>query len=296
MAINQPPSRKPNNIFDTRLRRIRRARGAGNFSAAQFLHERAMEDIVDRLETVNRDFSRGLFYGVGKLTQQLTQKCGVKEIFHADSVVGRLPDYNMGLLMEEEKQSLGNESFDLIVSMLSLHTANDLIGSLVQYRKALKPDGLFLAVVPGGNSFSMLRKIFYEEEVRLTGGAGPRFYPFADIKQWGTALSRAGLVMGVTDSDLVKVVYENPQNLIKDLRAMGETSVLTQRAGALRRDVLDAIYHKMRVGKVPVEFDLIYLTGWAPHPSQPQPLKPGSAKHSIADAVRQIGNKMGSDS
>lgn len=276
----------PPQIFNRKLARLRRERSGALFAGHDFLHRRAMDDIVDRLETVKRDFPRALFIGAGSLTGLLTPACGVGDVFQADSAHSRLAGTPPGFLCEEEAFPVAPASLDLIVSILTLHGANDLVGALAQMRAALKPDGLFIAAVFGEETLSGLRDAFRRAETEIRGGLAPRFAPFAAIQDFGQALSRAGFALPVTDVDRVTVDYANPFSLLKDLRGMGETNVLTSKAPILRRSVLARAADLFGEAGGRERFEIVYLTGWAPHESQQKPLKPGSATASLADAVR----------
>lgn len=275
MADPTPPL-----IFDRRLHARRRARAASAFAAHDFLHRRAMEDIVDRLETVTRSFPRALFYGAGDLKAMLTPRCGVGDIVDGDLVRARLPEGGVSLIFDEEASPFAPSSFDLIVSLLTLHAANDLVGALTQMRLALKPDGLLIAALFGEETLKELRAALYEAEAEFAGGVSPRVAPFASVRDLGGALQRAGFALPVADVDHVDVRYESPLRLIEDLRGMGETNCLRRRGRGLRRDALAAAMARLsEAGRI--TFDLVTLTGWAPHPDQPKPLKPGSAQHSL---------------
>ncbi len=245
-----------------------------------------MEDIVDRLETVKRDFPRGLFDGAGRLTELLTPACGVSEVFSMDSAKARLRGSPLAFVADPELLPLRPQSLDLFVSLLTLHTANDLVGALAQAHAALKPDGLFLAAVFGEGTLQNLRNALYTAETELAGGVSPRFAPLAAIQDLGQALTRASFALPVTDIEKVSVTYETPERLLQDLRGMGETSSLARRSAPLRRGVAGRMLEIIASAGGREKFDIIYLTGWAPHESQQKPLKPGSAKSSLADAVR----------
>ena len=272
-------------IFDRTLYRRRRARAAGSLSAHDFLHRRAMEDVVDRLETVTREFPLALFYGAGDLTSLLTPACGVGTVVAADLAAERIPGGRRAIAFDEERCPFAGASFDLIVSLLTLHAANDPVGALAQMRGALKPDGLLIAVAFGEETLGDLRRALYEAEAGATGGVAARIAPFASVRDWGGALQRAGFALPVADLDRVSVRYAGPGRLFADLRGMGETSCLAARAPALTRAAAVRLHE--RLGPQPeATFDLVTLTGWAPHDSQPRPLKPGSAARSLADAIR----------
>jgi SAM-dependent methyltransferase len=193
---------------------------------------------------------------------------------------------------DEEFLPFADGSFDLIVSCLSLHWTNDLPGALVQARRALKPDGLFLAAILGGETLGELRRALIEAEVAETGGAGPRVSPFADVRDAGALLQRAGFALPVVDADTITVSYENALDLMRDLRGMGEANAIAERRKDFtRRSTLlraAAIYEDMfaDAGRMPATFQVVNLTAWAPHASQPKALKPGSAAHRLADALR----------
>ncbi len=245
-----------------------------------------MADVVDRLETVTRDFPCALFYGVGPLLSMLTKECGVGATVTADLASERLPRSSARIVFDEERLPVAAESFDLIVSLLTLHAANDPVGALAQMRRALKPDGLLIAVVFGEETLAGLRAALYSAETETVGGVSTRVIPFASVRDWGAALQRAGFALPVVDLDRVRVRYENPERLFIDLRGMGETSMLAERGGALSRTAAAALIACLRATP-DIQFDLVTLTGWAPHESQQMPLAPGSAKVSLAMAVNR---------
>ena len=288
----------PPQIFDRRRYRQRRQRMAPTFASHDFLHRRAMADIVDRLEITNRSFPTAAFYGAGALTTMLTEECGVGRSISIDSVSGRLPFIaeetlrpslpdNSLVVAEEESFPIATSSVDLVVSLLTLHATNDLIAALAQARLALKPDGLFIAAVFAEGTLTFLKNALYQAETEITGGVSARIAPFATIQSLGNALSRAGFAMPVTDTDNVRVRYNNPFRLFEDLRGMGETSSLAERSTPLRRDVVARAVELFSSNGGEEIFDIVYLTGWAPDKSQPQPLKPGSAKMSLEEALKK---------
>lgn len=281
----------PPTIFDRKLYARRRARAASSLDAHDFLHRRAMEDIVDRLETVSRDFPRTLFFGVGGFTRMLTPKCGVGEIIEADMSPARLSNSSTRIAYDEEDAPFAPVAFDLVVSLLTLHTANDLIGALTQMRLALKPDGLLIATMFGEETLQELRAALYASEAHLAGGVSPRIAPFANVKDLGGALQRAGFALPVVDRDHVRVAYSDPVQILRDLRGMGETNCLAKRGKGLRRDALSATLATLSADSRTITFDLVTLTGWAPHESQPKPLKPGSAAHSLKGAIAKFARE-----
>ncbi len=278
--------KSPPQIFNRRLVRQRRERSAASFSDFDFLHRRAMEDIIDRLETVKRDFPKALFDGAGRLNTMLTPECGVGAVFAMDSAAARLDGAHTGFVADSERMPLHPQSLDLIVSLLTLHTTNDFIGALSQARAALRPDGLFIAAIFGGDTLQNLRNALYTAETEITGGVAARVAPFAAIQDFGRALSRAGFALPVTDVDKVTITYRDPARLLRDLRGMGETNVLSRQHQPLSRAVVNRMLEIFTAEGGRETFDIVYLTGWAPHESQQKPLKPGSAASSLAEAIK----------
>ncbi len=252
-----------------------------------------MADIVDRLETVTRRFDRALFYGAGPLVETLSAECGISHIINADLAAQRVASGGARIVCDEEWWPFAPAQFDLIVSLLTLHHANDLVGALTQMRQSLKPDGLFLGVLFGEETLKSMREALYAAEAESAGGVSPRVIPFASVRDLGGALQRAGFAMPVADMDAVTVRYANPLKLFADLRAMGETNVLKNRGAPLTRQMIARAAQGMRdasadADSVEVEFNLVYLTGWAPATTQPKPLRPGSATQSMAEAVKKL--------
>ncbi|MGI9169720.1 MAG: methyltransferase domain-containing protein [Caulobacteraceae bacterium] len=287
----------PPRIFDRRLHRLRLGRAAAGFEAADFLKRQAAEDLVDRLEAVNRRFAvavdvcarRGEF-AQALAASQASDKIGF--LAQADICAAMLAGRaGPRLAADEERPPFAEASIDLIVSAVGLHWTNDLVGALIQIRRALKPDGLMLASLLGGATLTELRQALMEAELELAGGAGPRVSPFADARDVGGLLQRAGFALPVVDVDRTTVRYDHLFALLADLRAMGETNVLADRpAGPLTRAVLRRaceIYAERfgAGGRIAATFAIVTLTGWAPHPDQPRPLRPGSARTRLADAL-----------
>lgn len=277
----------PTSIFDRALYTRRRAKSAAIFADHDFLHRRAMEDVVDRLETVTRSFPRALFYGAGPLSAMLTAPCGVGAIVHGDLAAERLEPGAASVVFDEEATPFAPQSFDLIVSLLTLHAANDPVGALAQMRAALKPDGLLIAVLFAEDTLRELREALYRCEAAFAGGVSPRVAPFANVRDLGAALQRAGFALPVADLDRARVRYKNPMRLLGDIRGMGEASCLSDRGRGMRRDALAAALDELSV-KREVTFDLVTLTGWAPHESQQKPMKPGSAQRSLKKALDEF--------
>ena len=209
----------------------------------------------------------------------------------------------MRVQADEERLPFADESLDLLVSTLALHWTNDLVGALIQIRRALKPDGLFLGAVLGGGTLMELRQSLVQAESELSDGAGLRVSPFADVLDAAGLLQRAGFAMPVADIDRVTVRYASALELIRDVRAMGESNVLFDRAKKpLSRAVLAraaAVYHERFAGpdgRIPATFDIVVMTGWAPHPDQQKPLRPGSAQVRLADALHVREHSAGEKS
>ncbi len=265
-------------IFDRRLLDLKRRRAAANFGAHDFLHRRAANVLEDRLLDVTRDFEEGVL--IGPLIHKQHPK--IKHaVFADDSVTGM-----------EERFPFPENSLDLIVSNLTLHTINDLPGALIQMRRALKPDGLFLASMFGGETLYELREVMNRTELNLRGGNSPRILPFADKQQMGALMQRAGFALPVVDSDIFTASYGSLTKLLHDLRGMGESNIIIARDKRyVGRDFFPAVErayqerHTQTDGRLPASFEIIYLTGWAPHAAQQKPLKPGSAKNRLADAL-----------
>ena len=276
----------PPKIFDKYLYAMRRKRAAKIFDSADHLHRRVMDDIVERLEIIKRRFDVAAFDGAGDLISMLTPACDIGELLSMDLAPARLPESGLRLGADAEALPFAPQSLNLFVSILTLHTANDLVGALAQARMALKPDGLFIAALFGEETLSLLRQSLYAAEAELSGGVAPRIAPFAAIQDCGQALTRAGFALPVVDVDKISVRYENPSSLFRDLRAMGETNMLANRPAPLRRDVLMRAMTLFNEAGGTEKFEIIYLTGWAPHESQQTPLKPGSATISLKDAIK----------
>ncbi|KQO90974.1 MAG: methyltransferase domain-containing protein [Methylobacteriaceae bacterium] len=277
-------------LFDPALVRRRIARARRSVYAG-FLLERVAEDLEDRLAAVTRSFPLGLDLGtpLPLVSERLLQSGRVERMIRlapvsepGGSVVGDPEALPFG----------GHAGFDLAVSALALQHVNDLPGALLQVRRALKPDGLFLAGLLGGATLTELRQAFLQAESETEGGASPRVAPFAELRDLGGLLQRAGFALPVVDADTITVRYGDPFSLMRDLRAMGLTNALHDRRRApLRRATLmraAAIYGERFSdpdGRLRATFEILWLSGWAPHESQQKPLRPGSAKARLADAL-----------
>ena len=268
-------------LFDRALLRARQARASG-LGPATFLLDRVAEDMAERLHAVLRQFKNAA--DIGSAGDQVRDAVARR----ADQLARvDLPD------LESEPLALAPESLDLAVSALALQFVNDLPGVLAQIRRALKPDGLLLAAMIGGDTLTELRQSFAAAETECESGVSPRVAPFADLRDVGSLLQRAGFALPVTDVDRIVVRYDSAFALMADLRRMGATNILVERRRTPTRRVtllrMAQIYSQRFAdpdGRVRATFDVIWLSGWTPHQSQQQPLKPGSAKASLAEAVR----------
>jgi ubiquinone/menaquinone biosynthesis C-methylase UbiE len=295
-------------LFDRALLRRRRRRALA-LKPSDFLLERVAEDFSERLGAVLRHFDLALDLGTpaDALRRALAASGKVGTIIAADALAGRdgrADDRASALTVvcDEETLPFRDASLDLVTSALSLQFVNDLPGTLVQIRRALKPDGLFLAALIGGDTLTELRQAFATAEAEIENGVSPRVAPFADVRDLGALLQRAGFALPVADVERLTVRYGSPLALMHDLRRMGATNVLVERSRRLlKRAVLARMMESYGAcfadadGRIRATFEIMWLSGWAPHESQQQPLKPGSATRRLADALgtqeRSAGEK-----
>jgi SAM-dependent methyltransferase len=298
-------STAPALLFDRALHRRRLDRAAKLYPAADFLKRRAAEDATERLAGILHQFPLAVDLGArsGAFARALAMSDAsprVGALIETDLAAAMLGGRGgLRLATDEERLPFADASLDLVVSLLNLHWTNDLVGALIQIRQALKPDGLFLGALFGGETLTELRQSLMQAEIDLHGGAGPRISPFADAIDGAGLLQRAGFALPVAEIDRVTVRYDHPIKLMADLRAMGETNVLIDRD---RRPLTRAVLSRMSEiyaerfalpdGRIPATFEIIGLTGWAPHESQQKPLKPGSAKMRLADALGVIEGRL----
>ncbi len=267
-------------LFDRALLRGRQDR-ARRGEPATFLLDRVTEDMADRLAAVTRDFSDAAeIWTPGESLQK--------------PVADRFKSFRRIVPDDTETLPLPPESIDLAISALAFQFVNDLPGVLAQIRRALRPDGLLLAAMIGGDTLTELRQAFAEAEAECEGGVSPHVAPFADLRDVGALLQRAGFALPVTDVDSLVVRYDNAFALMADLRRMGATNVMierrrtpTRRATLLRMAEIYTKRFSDPDGRIRASFDIIWLSGWAPHESQPKPLRPGSAKASLEAAVKR---------
>ena len=261
---------EPFKVFDRNILKLRRQRAEARLQDFAFLHDFTQREISERLKDIKRDF---------QTHEEL--KAGV---FDAPF----------------ENLSLDDQHYDLISSTLNLHSVNDLPGVLTQIKKALKLDGLFIAGMFGGETLYELRESLTKAEMDTHGGISPRVFPFADKQQMGALLQRAGFALPVIDSEIITVTYENMFKLMHDLRGMGESNVIAERSRVnpgkaffMKAAEYYQTHFPAEDGRIQASFEIIFLLGWAPHENQQQPLKPGSAKNRLADALKTDEIKTG---
>lgn len=287
-------------VFDRALLRSRLARAHAQ-GAAGFLVDHVAGDFADRLSAVLRPFPRILDLGTPTpaLSALMAQRAPERLVRTAPVATALGEGPWTGMVVDEEVLPFAQGSFDLVVSAFALQFVNDLPGALVQIRRTLAPDGLFMGCLIGGQSLQELRLAFAEAEEAIMGGTSPRVAPFADLRDMGGLLQRAGLALPVTDSDTIAVRYSSLFGLLRDLRAMGATNALVARdRRPLRRAVLmkAAEIYQTRFadpdGRLRATFEFVWVSGWAPHESQQKPLAPGSAKMRLADALKVEERKL----
>ncbi len=289
MSGNTPPA-----VFDRRLLRRRRDRAAAGFDHHDFLVQEAVTLLVERLGDVRRRFGRGLLLGghTGQFARRMPA-VGVAELIQADLSPAMLRRFDGArVALDDEALPFGAGCFDLVVACCNLHVVNDLPGTLAQIHHMLKPDGLFLAAMPGGRTLHQLRECLMRAELAEEGGASPRVAPFVDVPDAGALMQRAGFALPVVDIETVTVTYDQPLKLLHDLKGMGDSNILVERRRhPLRRSTLMTairLYQEMfgdGRGRVPATFQILMLSGWKPDPSQPRPLRRGSGRTSLAEAL-----------
>ena len=280
---------KPPRIFDRRLIRQRRKRPTGN--GPHFLHDIILNELADRISMINRPLQTMLIHGPasGTFKSQARVLRPKARIFSSDI----LRERNVDLVFDDEAQPIAPSSLEAFIQPLGLETANDVPGVLAQIRRSLRPDGLLLAAVLGGDTLIELRQAWLMAESSIASGATPRVAPFIHIRQWGELLQRADFALPVLDADRRTVLYANVVALMHDLRAMGLSNALIERSRRpMSRRLLSRLAESYADrfttpdGRLPATFEIIYLTGWAPHESQQQPLRPGSATRRLADFLK----------
>jgi len=295
-------------VFDRRAVRAHRDRAAAGLGAHDFLFREAADRLADRLLDFKRAFPVALDLGChgGILNRLLDGRGGIEMLVQAD-LSPRMAAAASGLRLAADEEALpfAPASFDLVLSVLGLHWVNDLPGALLQIRRCLKPDGLFLASLFGGETLTELRAALIQAEAEIEDGASPRVSPFVDLRDGGALLQRAGFALPVADAERIAVTYADALALMRDLHGMGESNAvrdrrktISRRATLARAAALYGERHAGPDGRIVAGFQLVTLTGWQPHASQQQPLKPGSAATRLAQALgtteRPAGEKAGS--
>jgi NADH dehydrogenase [ubiquinone] 1 alpha subcomplex assembly factor 5 len=282
-------------VFDRVLLRHRRERAARDWDRSAFLKREIAERLVERLDDVRRSFPLALDLGshgdeiAVALGERKTVGCLVRaDLGHGFARRARGP----AVVADEEFLPFAAGSFDLVVSAMDLHWVNDLPGTLIQIGRILKPDGLLLGAMLGGSTLWQLREALAAAESEIEGGLSPRVSPFADLRDAAGLLQRAGFALPVADSETIDVEYDNALALMRDLGAMGESNLIVERRRGLARRATflraAEIYGErfaLPSGRVAASFEVLFLHGWRPHASQPQPIKPGSARARLADAL-----------
>lgn len=285
-------------VFDRAAVRRNRARAASRFADFDFLHRAGAERLADRLDVMSRRFPLAVELGArGGLLREAVAPLGRIDVHVvADAappaLAGAAPPR---LAADEEWLPFADGGVDAVLSNLAFHWVNDIPGALAQIRACLKPDGLLLVSMLGGRTLAELRACLLAAESEIAGGARPRVSPFVDVRDAGTLLQRAGFALPVVDADLLTVTYADALALMRDLRGMGESNALAARCRSFtRRDVLlraAALYaerHADAQGRIAASFEIVTLTAWSPGPSQPKPLRPGSATRRLADALGAV--------
>ena len=285
-------------IFDREAVRRHRERAAGDLDSFSFLFREASERLVDRLFDMRRSFPIALNLGShnGIVTEILAGRDDIRTMVQYD-LSEKMVRATSGLRVvgDEEVQPFANSIFDLIISSASFHWINDLPGTLVQALRSLKPDGLLLVNFFGGETLTELRRSLLEAESEIKGGVSPRISPFADLRDAGALLQRAGFALPVADIESMTVWYDSPQKLLYDLRGMGEANAITGRLKSFTsRNLLLLACNRYRElyedssGRIPATFEIITLTGWAPAPNQQNPAKRGSGQFALKDVLDNI--------
>jgi len=292
-------------VFDRRLLARRRDRAAAGFAGRDFLFREVAERLADRLDDVKRRFPLVLDIGcrTGVMARALSGRGGIETLVQceisprmawaaADGPEGLGGPARRVVVADDELLPFAPASFDLALSCLGQHWVNDLPGALAQIRMLLKPDGLFLAALFGGETLGELRQALYAAEEAEEGGVSPRVSPFAELRDAGALLQRAGFALPVVDRDRITVTYAGALDLMRELRGMGESNLMrdrrsrfSRRATLMRAAEIYAERFAGADGRLPATFEVLYLTAWAPHPAQPKALAPGSARHRLAEAL-----------
>jgi SAM-dependent methyltransferase len=297
-------------VFDRTLLRARRERARPGYAGFDFLEEEIAERTADRLLDMNRSFDLAVELGArsGAFGQAARASGKIGSLISSDLAPGWAIDRardGFAVAADEEALPFAAHAFDAVLSNLALHWVNDLPGTLSQIRRMLKPDGLFMASILGGETLVELRDALSAAEIEITGGLSPRVSPFADVRDAGGLLQRAGFALPVVDTEMLTVTYETAFHLMRDLKGMGESNVVRERSKApvgrtlfTRTAEIYAERFAGPDGRIPARFQILTLTAWAPAPSQQKPLRPGAATARLSDALGSseigTGEKPGS--
>lgn len=282
---------KDSDIFSRDLIKKRRERIATNFTNHAFLNQEISARLIDNLQDIKRDFKTIL--NMNGHDQLIKHALPQSLILKQDLALTMIKNSScFALQADEELIPIQNQCLDLVLSCLNLHWVNDLPGTLVQLLSCLKPDGLFIAAMLGGETLTELRQAMMKADIDHLGGISPHISPFIDVRDAGALLQRVGFALPVVSTERITVTYTDAFALMKELKAMGENNALIKRSKGLSSPKLmmkvAEVYHDMfadDTSRIPATFDIIYLQGWAPDESQQKPLKPGSAKMSLKDAL-----------
>ena len=276
-------------VFDRKAVRRHRTRAAAGMGRVAPVLENCAERLLDRLDDTTRRFTRALDIGGRGVVAPMLRQRGIGVVSADLSPAVAALNGGLAVAADEEWLPFAPGSFDLVVASLSLHWVNDLPGALIQIRAAMEPDGLFLASLPALGTLAPLRSALTAAESELVGGASPRVSPFVELRDAGALLQRAGFALPVVDADEVSLAYANPFSLLQDLRAAGEANAVAQRNRRIpHRGLFPLALSSLEQedGRTSVSLKLAMMTGWAPAPTQPKPLVPGSGRTSLADVLK----------
>ncbi len=278
-------------LFDRALYRKRRNKSAEGFEQHDFLHKLVEERAAERLDAMDKYFEQALI--IGATTNTLSHHPKLGHSIFADFAPQRLPRHTHRCTLDEEMLPIANQSLDVIISLLSFHTINDIPGALIQMRRALKPDGLLLIITAGAQTLKELRESLAHGEMLSCGGLSPRVSPFLEVRDAGSLLQRAGLALPVVDNEILTLSYPNMLALTDELRKAGEAHIMSERKNHMTvRHIIqqaDSYYrdnHSDNEGRISSTIELLYLTAWAPHPSQQAPAKRGSGNVNLHDFLK----------
>lgn len=272
-----PIDSAPPELFDRPLIAARRARAS---TTADFVTERVLADLGERLGTINRRFEKAALIGP-TLADTAPRLATVDALERVPTLSGAAV---------EDMPALASDGYDLIVSLLDLQAVNDVPGTLVRLRRLLRPDGFFVAAVLGGRSLAELREAWIEADSARFGGAYVRVAPFMDVRDAGSLLQRAGFALPVSDTDMFAVRYADPLGLMRELKSVSAANPMREKPAQpvtpAQMAAAVAAYPVDPDGRITATLELIWMSGWAPDDSQQKPLRPGSAEVSLAQALK----------